>query len=83
MYLEDKHNAIQSLQDLQSFRFVQDVRNSIALLGDRMIIGRPIGRVAIVGFGAEERPNGVELENNLLEPKLIRYNNRNATIQLE
>jgi len=47
----------------------------------RRLVGL-VGRVAIVGFGAEQRPNGIELENNLLEPKLVRYNECNNTIKI-
>lgn len=43
-----------------------------------MIIGRPVGRVISVGFRIEERPDGVELKNNLFEPKFISYGNRNV-----
>ena len=50
------------------------MRDSIALVGGGMIIRRSVGYVLIVGFEAKERSNGIELENNLLEPKLVRYN---------
>lgn len=43
-----------------------------------MLIGRSVGRVAYGGFGGENRPDGVELENNLFEPELVGYENQNT-----
>lgn len=63
-YFQDEHNAIQSLQDLQSFRFVQDP----VVPAGRAIVEKSAARAAL---GVEERPDGVELENNLFEPKLV------------
>lgn len=43
-----------------------------------MINGRPVGRVVSIGFRVEEHPDGIELENNLFEPKFVSYGNRNV-----
>lgn len=67
-YFQNEHDAIQSLQDLQGFRFVQDIRNSVFLVAGRAIIRSIFVRVMSVGLGAEERPDRVELENDLFEP---------------
>lgn len=70
-YFQNEYNAVQSLQDIQSFRLVQNVRDTVVPVG-RVIVGR------LVVVGAEERPDGVELENNLFEPELVGCDNRNA-----
>ncbi|EZA49884.1 hypothetical protein X777_11372 [Ooceraea biroi] len=47
--------------------------NSVFLVVGRAIIHRAIVRVmSIMSIGAEERPDGVELENDLFEPQLVR-----------
>lgn len=43
-----------------------------------MIAGKFIGCVVTIEFRTEERLDGIELKNNLFEPKFIGYDNQNV-----
>lgn len=43
-----------------------------------MIAGKSIGYIVTIGFGTEERFDGIELKNNLFEPKFIGCDNQNV-----